>query len=92
MDAELETNLLTILTACATLRDADLKLKGLLPVPTRAWRWGLWDGWRELPLSTSGLVSQSMIGKSKAEADYERGYGVGRTLRGKRVAVPSESR
>ena len=76
-----------MLRQCRTLSDAEAKLTALKPMPSRAFRWGLWDGWEGWrPCSTSGLFmehvesGETRLTQQETYKDYKEGYEVGKKL------------
>ena len=67
------------LERCLSLEDADVQLQALAPMPSKATRWGLWDGWTGRPKTTAGLALGSEVATVDGR-DYREGYEIGREL------------
>lgn len=75
---------ISLLQGCRTLSDAETKLAALTPIPSRAARWGLWDGWSGRPSTTAGLILGAVKPGNKdvqkVEDDYDEACELGRNL------------
>lgn len=75
-----------LLRQAKTLSDAEAKLTALRPIPTKAFRWGLWDGWEGWrPNCTSGVAPEHVEAGKPAHTQqeaykYKEGYEIGRRL------------
>ena len=67
-----------------TLTEAETRLALLTPIPSRAWRWGCWDGWDDRPSCLSGLIVETPEKSEysrKTALEYDLGVQVGKCLR-----------
>lgn len=73
-----------LLQQCKSLKDAEQRLMSIIPLPSKALKWGLWDGWTAREWSTDGLYAQkdaTQPASDKQMKDYDEGYAVGKRLR-----------
>lgn len=75
-----------ILKRCRTLDDAELKLAELDPLPSRAFRWGLFDGHAGRPKSLAGIIAAKASAVTTEESrrrmarEYSEGHLLGESL------------
>lgn len=77
-------NVELLLRGCSSLKDAEQQLTRITPMPSKALRWGLWDGWSGRSHSTDGLYYTCDSETPQAEKqlrEYEEGYATGQRLR-----------
>ncbi len=72
-----------VLKRCRSLNEADVGLQAMLPLPSKATRFGLFDGWNERPFTLAGLALGCKEAPSKITEEYRTGYEMGCDLRRK---------
>ena len=73
MTTQADSQIASILAGCRTLSDAAARLEHL--VPSKAERWGLWDGWAGREPSLAGLPLMPAVGSNGAPLQAFDEYG-----------------